>query len=115
MCIWSAEITWILEIVFNICIREISSRMFDERNIRFRICPGFGNRFDERRFFDYEIFFLVVCSVGPKKRLLTGIVIEYFFAFGQMILLVFAYFIRYWRSLTWSISLFTIPYLAFYL
>ena len=54
-------------------------------------------------------------KVGPKKRLLTGIVIEYFFAFGQFILLIFAYFIRDWRRLSWSISLFTIPYLLFYL
>ncbi|CAF0825280.1 unnamed protein product [Adineta ricciae] len=52
--------------------------------------------------------------VGPEKRLLTGIVIEYFFAFGQMILLIFAYFIRTWRTLTWAISLFTYPYLFFY-
>lgn len=53
--------------------------------------------------------------VGPEKRLLTGIVIEYFFAFGQMLLLLFAYFIRTWRALTWAISLLTLPYLLFYL
>ncbi|CAF0837598.1 unnamed protein product [Rotaria sordida] len=52
--------------------------------------------------------------VGPSKRLLTGIVIEYFFAFGQLLLVCFAYFIRTWRSLTWAISLFTVPFIFFY-
>jgi len=52
--------------------------------------------------------------VGPKKRLLAGIVIEYFFAFGQLFLVGFAYFIRTWRTLTWSISLFTVPFIFFY-
>ncbi|CAF2673341.1 unnamed protein product [Rotaria sp. Silwood2] len=59
-------------------------------------------------------FVLASEIVGPKKRLLTGIVIEYFFAFGQMILLIFAYFIRSWRILTFSIALFTVPYMLFY-
>lgn len=52
--------------------------------------------------------------VGPNKRLLTGIVIEYFFAFGQLFLVFFAYFIRTWRTLTWAISLFTVPFMFFY-
>ncbi|CAF0997849.1 unnamed protein product [Didymodactylos carnosus] len=53
--------------------------------------------------------------VGPDKKLFTGIVIEYFFAFGQFILVFFAYFIRTWRTLSWSLSIFTIPFLFFYL
>ncbi|CAF0769462.1 unnamed protein product [Adineta steineri] len=52
--------------------------------------------------------------VGPSKRLLTGIVIEYFFAFGQLFLVSFAYFIRTWRALTGAISLFTVPFIFFY-
>ncbi|CAF0964964.1 unnamed protein product [Rotaria magnacalcarata] len=52
--------------------------------------------------------------VGPSKRLLTGIVIEYFFAFGQFFLLFFAYSIRTWRLLTGAISLFTVPFIFFY-
>ncbi|CAF2089270.1 unnamed protein product [Rotaria magnacalcarata] len=52
--------------------------------------------------------------VGPRKRLYTGIVIEYFFAFGQFILVTFAYFIRTWRTLIWSLSIFTVPYIFFY-
>ncbi|CAF3703981.1 unnamed protein product [Rotaria socialis] len=52
--------------------------------------------------------------VGPRKRLYAGIVIEYFFAFGQFILVTFAYFIRTWRALIWSISIFTVPYIFFY-
>ncbi|CAF3391713.1 unnamed protein product [Rotaria sp. Silwood1] len=52
--------------------------------------------------------------VGPSKRLLTGIVIEYFFVFGQLFLLCFAFVIRTWRRLTCAISLFTVPYIFFY-
>ncbi|CAF0804487.1 unnamed protein product [Rotaria sordida] len=52
--------------------------------------------------------------VGPSKRLLTGIVIEYFFAFGQLFLVLFAYYIRTWRALTGAISLFTVPFIFFY-
>ncbi|CAF4133395.1 unnamed protein product, partial [Rotaria sp. Silwood2] len=59
-------------------------------------------------------FVLASEIVGPKKRLLAGIVIEYFFASGQLILLIFAYFIRSWRMLTLSIALFTVPYMFFY-
>ena len=57
----------------------------------------------------------ILLLVGPRKRLLTGIVIEYFFAFGQLFLVTFAYFIRTWRTLTWAISVFTIPFMFFYL
>ncbi|CAF2389953.1 unnamed protein product [Rotaria sp. Silwood2] len=52
--------------------------------------------------------------VGPSKRLLVGIVIEYFFAFGELFLLFFAYFIRSWRALTWTIALYTVPFVFFY-
>ncbi|CAF0749054.1 unnamed protein product [Didymodactylos carnosus] len=52
--------------------------------------------------------------VGPDKKLFTGIVIEYFFAFGQFILVFFAYFIRTWRTLSFTLSLFTVPFLFFY-
>lgn len=62
-----------------------------------------------------RISFFSFVLVGPKKRLLAGIVIEYFFAFGQLFLVGFAYFIRTWRTLTWSISLFTVPFIFFYL
>ena len=61
------------------------------------------------------MMFCGVFLVGPSRRLLTGIVIEYFFAFGQFILLIFAFWIRRWRTLTWSLTLFTLPFLSFYL
>ncbi|CAF2535185.1 unnamed protein product [Rotaria sp. Silwood2] len=53
-------------------------------------------------------------QIGPSKRLLTGIVIEYFFAFGQLFLVLFANYIRTWRALTGAISLFTVPFVFFY-
>ncbi|CAF1264627.1 unnamed protein product [Adineta steineri] len=52
--------------------------------------------------------------VGPKQRLFTGIVIEYFFAGGELILLGFAYLIRTWRSLNMALAIISIPFLLFY-
>ncbi|CAF1306823.1 unnamed protein product [Rotaria sordida] len=52
--------------------------------------------------------------VGPKQRLFTGIVIEYFFAGGELILLGFAYFIRTWRLLNTALAILSIPFLFFY-
>ncbi|XP_071818785.1 organic cation transporter protein-like [Apostichopus japonicus] len=44
-------------------------------------------------------FVLVSEMVGPSKRVFTCICIEYFFAFGIMLLSILAYFIRKWRIL----------------
>ncbi|CAF4584025.1 unnamed protein product [Rotaria sp. Silwood1] len=52
--------------------------------------------------------------VGPKQRLFTGIVIEYFFAGGELVLLGFAYFIRSWRLLNTALAILSIPFLLFY-
>ncbi|CAF3255495.1 unnamed protein product [Rotaria socialis] len=52
--------------------------------------------------------------VGPKQRLFTGIVIEYFFAGGELVLLGFAYFMRSWRQLNTTLAMFSIPFLFFY-
>jgi hypothetical protein len=52
--------------------------------------------------------------VGPKKRLYSGVVVNYFFASGEIVLVIFAYFIRDWRTLSWAIlipiSAILIPY-----
>jgi len=64
------------------------------------------------------IFFSILCIisiVGPKQRLFTGIVIEYFFAAGELILLGFAYLIRTWRLLNIALAILSIPFLFFYL
>ncbi|CAF0816976.1 unnamed protein product [Adineta ricciae] len=53
--------------------------------------------------------------VGPKQRLFTGIVIEYFFAGGELILLALAYLIRTWRLLNIALAILSIPFLFFYL
>ncbi len=53
--------------------------------------------------------------MGPKNKFLTAIIVQYFFAFGQLFLVGFAYFIREWRPLTLTLSLFTIPFTFFYL
>ncbi|UJR09792.1 hypothetical protein I4U23_014018 [Adineta vaga] len=53
--------------------------------------------------------------VGPKQRLFTGIVIEYFFAGGELILLGFAYILRTWRVLNIALAILSIPFLFFYL
>jgi len=58
---------------------------------------------------------LVTELVGPKKKFVAGLSVKYFFAIGQLVLVFFAYFIREWRRLTWSISIFTIPFVFFHL
>ncbi|CAF3321048.1 unnamed protein product [Rotaria sp. Silwood2] len=60
-------------------------------------------------------FVIGVEIVGPEQRLFTGIVIEYFFAGGELILLGFAYFIRSWRLLNTALAILSIPFLFFYL
>jgi len=63
----------------------------------------------------YLFIYLATELVGPKNKFLTAIIVQYFFAFGQLFLVGFAYFIREWRRLTFTISLFTIPFTCFYL
>ncbi|CAF1109757.1 unnamed protein product [Rotaria sordida] len=52
--------------------------------------------------------------VGPKNKFLTAISVKYFFAIGQLFLVAFAYFIREWRRLSWTLSIFTIPFVFFH-
>ena len=59
--------------------------------------------------------YLATELVGPKNKFLTAIIVQYFFASGQLFLVGFAYFIREWRRLTITLSLFTIPFTFFYL
>jgi len=58
--------------------------------------------------------------VGPSKRTFAGIVIEYFFAIGQLILVAFAYvnnmyFMSGWRTLAIALIFPTIPFLSYFL
>lgn len=51
------------------------------------------------------LFYLVgVEMVGPKWRVFAGIVIEYFWAFGYVLIAAIAYGIRDWRMLALAIS-----------
>ncbi|CAF3944130.1 unnamed protein product, partial [Adineta steineri] len=49
--------------------------------------------------------------VGPKNKFLAGIILHYCFPLGQLVLSLFAYYIREWRRLTLALSLFTIPFI----
>ena len=53
--------------------------------------------------------------VGPKQRLFSGVVIQYSFAIGELILLAFAYAFRTWRRLHIALSILSLPFLLFYL
>lgn len=53
--------------------------------------------------------------MGPSKRTFAGIVIEYFFAIGQLILVFIAYFVRDWRTLSWIVIILTLPFLSYFL
>ncbi|CAF1061135.1 unnamed protein product [Adineta ricciae] len=59
-------------------------------------------------------FVIGVEIVGPRQRLLTGIIIQYFFAIGELILLVFAYFFRSWYLLHTTLAILSLPFLIVY-
>ncbi|CAF1451803.1 unnamed protein product, partial [Didymodactylos carnosus] len=59
-------------------------------------------------------FVLATELVGPKNKFLAAIIIHYCFPLGQLILVGFAYFIREWRRLTLTLSIFTIPLIFLY-
>jgi hypothetical protein len=46
---------------------------------------------------------------------MAGMVMDYFFTFGEFLLVFMAYIFRTWRILTLIITLFTIPFCFFYL
>ena len=57
----------------------------------------------------------MLVSVGPKQRLFAGIVIKYFFAIGELLLLAIAYHIRKWRTLNAVLAVVPVPFIFFYL
>ncbi|CAF1079935.1 unnamed protein product [Rotaria sordida] len=52
--------------------------------------------------------------VGPKQRLFAGIVIKYFFALGELLLLAFALHIRTWQTLNAVLAVVPVPFIFFY-
>ena len=60
-------------------------------------------------------FRVVTELVGPKKKFLVGTCLHMCFALGQLVLSLFAYFIREWRYLTLALSLFTVPFVFLHL
>nr|XP_002739655.2 PREDICTED: organic cation transporter protein-like [Saccoglossus kowalevskii] len=52
--------------------------------------------------------------VGPSKRVFTGIVIEFFFSFGYMLLAGLAYLIRYWWKLQLTLAVPASIFLTFW-
>jgi MFS family permease len=60
-------------------------------------------------------FFFDRILVEPDKRLMVGMIMDYFFTFGEFFLVLMAYIFRTWRILTLTITLFTIPFCFFYL
>jgi OCT family organic cation transporter-like MFS transporter 4/5 len=65
-------------------------------------------------------FVLGMEIMGPSKRTFAGIVIEYFFAIGQLILVLIAYINNVllengWRSLAMFLILPCIPFLGYFL
>ncbi|CAF1400972.1 unnamed protein product [Adineta ricciae] len=51
---------------------------------------------------------------GSKQRLFSGIVIKYFFVFGQLLLLTLALTIRTWRTLNAVLAVVPVPFIFFY-
>lgn len=58
--------------------------------------------------------------MGPSKRLFAGIVIEYFFAIGQLVLVAVAYINNVllqndWRALAIFLVLPVVPFLSYFM
>lgn len=65
-------------------------------------------------------FVLGLEMMGPSKRTFAGVVIEYFFAFGQLILVALAYlnnvyFGNGWRTLAILFLIICFPFLSYFL
>ena len=52
--------------------------------------------------------------VGPSKRMWAGIVVEYFFAIGLLILAGVAYLLRDWKYIEMAVAFPNILYLSYY-
>lgn len=59
-------------------------------------------------------YVLALELVGPTKKAVSGIMIECFFALGHIILVVAAYFLRYWRDLRIFLFCFIFPFIIFF-
>ena len=52
--------------------------------------------------------------VGPSKRMWAGVVIEYFFALGLLVLGLVAYFIRDWKYIEMAVAFPNVIYLTYW-
>lgn len=53
--------------------------------------------------------------VGPSKRMWAGIVVEYFFAIGLLVLAGVAYGLRDWRYIEMAVAFPNVLYLLYFL
>ena len=52
--------------------------------------------------------------VGPSKRMWAGIIIEYFFAIGLLVLAMVGYFLRDWNHIEMVIAFPNVVYLTYW-
>lgn len=63
----------------------------------------------------YITYNVYACEVvGPKGRAYTGMVPNFTFAYGYMIMSVFSYYIPAWRQLTWLVGAMSLPFVFTY-
>ena len=53
--------------------------------------------------------------MGQNKRTFAGIVFEYFYGIGQLILVALAYFIRDWFNLSLAVFIINLPFISYFL
>lgn len=59
-------------------------------------------------------FIMAIEMVGKSKRVLCGVVIEFFFVFGELLLATIAWYFRDWRKILIVASASTLPFLSYY-
>lgn len=60
------------------------------------------------------LLFPALEMVGPKKRMVAGVVCQMFFTTGFLLLAVLAYFIQDWRQLQFALTLPGVIFFSYY-
>ncbi len=73
-----------------------------------RFFQGFGQTM-------YAVSFVLLMEItGPQHRVFAGNVMAYSFGMGQIVLCGLAYYLRDWRKVMWSLTVYVMPFFTYY-